>query len=205
MGIKIMNHESEQLDSVESAVPKRRNNARTNAESPAISEANKAAVALCVESIRKDGQVKGTKRPSNPLTAKMRLFASLIAQGNSPREAYTKAYNAEGMSHASILANANKLMRDARISVLLESFYDSVQQNLIDDAVATRRKIMSDLLAHADNTEARLSDRLKSLELMGRAIGLFTDKTEHKIEQVDTEQLKRDLDKHLKVLDAKVH
>lgn len=64
---------------------------------------------------------------------------------------------------------------------------------------------MGDLLKHADDDKAKTSDRLKSLELMGRAIGMFTDKSEVKTEAVDTEQLKRELDEHLHKFGKPVH
>ena len=127
----------------------------------------------------------------------MRSFASCVAQGMSAREAYVKAYNTSRMSDASVITEANKLMRDPRISMLMEGVWEAVEQNIIDDAIATRRKIMGDLVKHADDTKAKLSDRLKSLELMGRAIGMFTDKTETKVEEVSAEQLKRELDEHV--------
>jgi hypothetical protein len=177
----------------------------TNAGGFEISEAMKAAVANVVEPVRRDGKTWGTKERKAKMTPKMTAFASNVAQGMSPREAYAKAYNASGMSHASMIAEANRLMKDPRISVLMETVWESVQQNIIDDAVATRRKVMSDLLAHADDEKARTSDRLKALELVGRAIGMFTDKTETKIEQVDAEQLKRDLDKHLATFGKSMH
>jgi hypothetical protein len=172
-----------------------------NDQSPEISEANRAAVAKCTEKLRKDGKPVGFKEKAKRLSPRARNFASNIAQGLSPREAYAKAYDVSRRSEASVIADANKLMRDPRISMILEEVWESVQENIVDDAIATRRKIMSDLVKHADNEKARLSDRLKSLELMGRAIGMFTDKSEVKTEVIDAEQLKRDLDKHL----AKMH
>jgi hypothetical protein len=38
---------------------------------------------------------------------------------------------------------------------------------------------------------------------MGKAIGMFVDKTEAKVEQIDPEQLKRELDSHLKAFKLK--
>ena len=175
--------------------------ASRNDESPGISEANRASVAKCTEKVRKDGKPYGVKDKAKRLSPRARNFASNIAQGLSPREAYAKAYDCSRRSEASVIADANKLMRDPRISMILEEVWESVQENIVDDAIATRRKVMADLVKHADNEQARLSDRLKSLELMGRAIGMFTDKTETKTEVIDAEQLKRDLDKHL----AKMH
>jgi hypothetical protein len=172
-----------------------------NDQIPEISEANRSAVAKCIDKLRKDGKPVGYKEKTKRLSPRARSFASNIAQGLSPREAYAKAYDVSRRSEASVIADANKLMRDPRISMILEEVWESVQENIVDDAIATRRKIMGDLVKHADNEQARLSDRLKSLELMGRAIGMFTDKSEVKTEVIDAEQLKRDLDKHL----AKMH
>ena len=169
----------------------------TNVQSPEISEAMRSRVESVVEKKRRDGKPIGVKEKEPRMTAKMRCFASCVAQGMSAREAYVKAYDTSRMSDASVIAEANKLMRDPRISKLMEGVWEAVEQNIIDDAIATRRKIMGDLIKHADDTKARLSDRLKSLELMGRAIGMFTDKTETKTEVVDAEQLKRELDEHV--------
>ena len=148
---------------------------------------------------RIDGKPIGVKTDAPRITPKMRAFASLVAQGNSPREAYRKAYAVRSdTAESTVMASANKLMKDQRISGLMEPIWESVKQNVIDDAIATRRHVLEQLHAHASNTEARASDRLKALELMGKAIGMFVDKSEQKVEQVDPEQLKRELDSHLK-------
>ena len=177
----------------------------TNAESAGISGAMQSAVAKTVDKRTKDGRVIGVNKGEARMTAKMRLFASGVAQGLSPRESYVKAYDTRRMGDATIITEANKLMRDHRINTLLEHVWESVERNIIDDAIATRRKIMGDLLKHADDDKAKTSDRLKSLELMGRAIGMFTDKSEVKTEAVDTEQLKRELDEHLHKFGKPVH
>jgi len=176
-----------------------------NAESESLSEAIQSAVKRTVDKKTKDGRVIGVNKGEARMTAKMRCFASGVAQGLSPREAYIKAYDTRRMGDATIISEANRLMRDHRINTLLEHVWESVEQNIIDDAIATRRKIMGELLKHADDDKARLGDRLKSLELMGRAIGMFTDKSEVKTEAVDTEQLKRELDEHLHKFGKPVH
>ena len=177
----------------------------TNVGSEGISGAMQSAVSKTVDKRTKDGRVIGVNKGEARMTAKMRLFASGVAQGLSPRESYVKAYDTRRMGDATIITEANKLMRDHRINTLLEHVWESVERNIIDDAIATRRKIMGDLLKHADDDKAKTSDRLKSLELMGRAIGMFTDKSEVKTEAVDTEQLKRELDEHLHKFGKPVH
>jgi hypothetical protein len=171
----------------------------TNVADPGIRREVLKMIEGTEEKKRKDGKPIGVKRNEKRITPKMRQFASLVAQGNSPRDAYRKAYEVRsGTSEATVVAGANKLMRDSRISGLMEAVWESVEQNIIDDAIATRRHILEQLHAHAADTNVRTSDRLKALELMGKAIGMFVDKTEAKVEQVDPEQLKRELDSHLK-------
>ena len=179
--------------------------ANANVGKPGISESVANAVENSEVRLRKDGKPWGSRLKNESgkrITPKMRLFASLVAQGNSPREAYKQAYNASNCSDATVYASSNKLMNDPRISVLMEAVWTDVHKNIVDDAVAIKRHVMDQLLAHSKDENARLNDRLKSLELLGRSIGLFTDKTESKVETIDADQLKRELEKHLNTFDA---
>ena len=134
------------------------------------------------------------------LTAKMQLFASLLAKDMTPKEAYRKAYDCSRMSEASIGACANELMRDPRISMLMESLWQDTRTAVIADAVSARRMVMADLYKHAKDDKANLGNRLKALELIGRAVGMFTDKVESKVEEVSVDQLKRELESSLELL-----
>jgi hypothetical protein len=194
---------NEKIEQIEDAITKTRERASKTTQAPNISEAMRSAVERKSPRVTKNGRVWGVKEEKkNRLTSKQRAFANYVAQGNAPKDAYKKAYNVTSTNEAVHIANANKLMRDARIGLLLSEVWEQVKENVIDDAVAVRRKVMGDLLSHANNEEARLSDRLKSLELMGRAIGMFTDKMETKTDSVNAEQLKRDLEQSLALLDT---
>ena len=144
---------------------------------------------------------KKTKRP-NHITDKMKLFMTCLTEGLSPKESYKKAYDTKGMDDASVLSSANKLMKDERISLKMQSYWETKEESVITDDIATRRLVMRDLFKHSQDDKVQMSNRLKSLELMGRAIGMFTDKVETKTEVVDTEQLKKELDQL--ALDMKV-
>ena len=171
----------------------------TNVAGPGIRSEMLEMVKGTKERKRIDGKAWGVKTEAPRITPKMRAFASLVAQGNSPRDAYRKAYAVRtDTSEATVIASANKLMKDSRITGLMEPIWESIKQNVIDDAIATRRHVLEQLHAHASDANVRTSDRLKALELMGKAIGMFVDKSEAKVEQVDPEQLKRELDTHLK-------
>jgi hypothetical protein len=130
---------------------------------------------------------------SRKTTPKMKLFASLIGEGLSPPEAYRKAYDCTNSSNATIVTNANKLLNDARIGLLLEPIYHAKKEMVIQDELAVRRFVMSELFTHAKDADGT-GHKIKALELMGKAVGLFNDKTsdEHD-DSADVEKLKAEL------------
>lgn len=147
-------------------------------------------------------EITGNAEDNKRLTPRMKAFASNVVQGMSPKEAYRRAYECENSSEATIQKNANALLKDRRITLLLESFFEDLQENVITDQVHARRHIMKQLFKHANDKNAQLSNRLKSLELMGRAIGMFTDKVEQKVEEVSVDQLKKELESSLHLLES---
>ena len=168
------------------------------------SEAMRMAVAKIREKRTKDGKIVGAKLDKKRrLTASQRAFAAYVTQGDSPAVAYRKAYPNCSANDATVSASANRLMKDSRISALMGSVFEAVKENIVADAVATRRHVMEQLFKHCEDTKHNISARLKALELMGRAVGMFTDKVEQKIEEISTEQLKKELQGHLTLLDTK--
>lgn len=198
------------LNQVEQVVEEnsKRTIVKTGKDTSTTSEGNNSgAMRLAVEKTKSsrtvNGKIKGVhKDVVKRMTPKMKIFCSLIAQGKAPKDAYRMSYNSRTNNDATILTEVNKLMKDPRISLFLESVWETVKENIIDDTLATRRKVMSDLFKHADNEKAQLSNRLKSLELIGRAIGMFTDKVESKVEEVNVDTLKRDLESSLHLLES---
>jgi hypothetical protein len=83
---------------------------------------------------------------------------------------------------------------------LVESLWQSSKENLVNDAVATRRHVMEELLKHSQDAKQE-GTKLKALELMGKAVGMFTDRVEQKIEEVSTDRLKAELKSSLDLLD----
>jgi hypothetical protein len=59
---------------------------------------------------------------------------------------------------------------------------------------------MEQLLKHSEDAKQE-GTKLKALELMGRAVGMFTDKVEQRVEEVSTSQLKEELKSSLALLD----
>ena len=69
-------------------------------------------------------------------------------------------------------------------------------ESIISDPPALRAFVLRQLLNHS-NTMKTESNQIRALELLGKSIGMFTDKVETKVERVDPEQLKAQLEKHL--------
>jgi phage terminase small subunit len=176
----------------------------TNVETPDPSEAMRIAVAKVQEKKTKKGKVFGVKLIENEkekrLTPKQRLFVTHIMSGMTKIQAYRASYDCKTDNDATITASANKLIHDPRVLVLLQGYEDTVREKVIEDAVRTRRFVMEKLHDRVNSAKTE-SAELKALELMGRAVGMFTDKVEGKVEQISTEKLKEELKSHLTLLE----
>jgi hypothetical protein len=128
------------------------------------------------------------------LSPKMRTFAKLVAEGCSPSESYRRAYDCSNSSSVTVSANASRLLKDPRVNAIVKLARDS--EDIASDPTAIRLYVMRHLLHHA-NTMKTESNQIRALELLGKAVGMFTDKVESKVEVVDPEQLKADLERHL--------
>ena len=167
------------------------------------SEQLRAAVSASHAPITSTGKVYGVKTENKGrLTGKQRLFCNLIVtQGISATEAYRRAYNVTTDRMATSAVDANRLMNSPKVKVLLESAMARTEDALINNATMTRRHIMTELLEHSRSMKSEGS-KLKALELMGKAVGMFVDRVEQTVEQVSAEQLKDELSKHMALLDS---
>lgn len=137
------------------------------------------------------------------LSPRATLFASLVMEGHTPVNAYMKSYNADNQKHATIVSSANKLMRDARITLLLEPLWQAKKEMILTDERIARKHIMAELFKHSNAEDTPINMKLRSLELMGKAVGMFHDKIEQASEVIDVESLKSELQSSLRLLERK--
>ena len=155
----------------------------------------------------KSGKPKGmrveetSKSTNKRMTARMIHFVNLLVSGNDHIEAYSKAYDVSKSTRATIIGNANRLMKDSRITMQLESVLQATKQNVIESEASARRYVMQQLFDKVNEEETSESGKLRALELIGKAVGMFTDRVETTVEQVDAESLKKELESHLHLLD----
>jgi hypothetical protein len=150
---------------------------------------------------RKDGEHRGSdvKRPK-PLSPRQVLFTQGVIQGKSLRQAYRDAYANDTGSDASISASANKLMKDPRIKHILEEAWEETAEHLSEDLSASKRYVLKGLLALSKKAKQE-GTKLKALELMGKACGLFTPTDVQDKAVITADQLKRELAGHIKLLE----
>jgi hypothetical protein len=168
-----------------------------------LSVAERLAAHADAPTLRVDGRPVGSplgERPK-PMTAAMTLFAQGLIQGKTYRQAYRDAYPQQTGSDSTITTSAYKLSRDARVQALVADALDETAEHLAEDMASTKRYVMRQLVAHS-KTAKQEGTKLKALELLGKASGLFTQADADKGEVVTAEQLKRELGAHLKLVKA---
>jgi hypothetical protein len=168
---------------------------------PELSEAERLALRADPPVMRSDGRVRGSEIPRpRPLTSSQIEFTKGLIQGKTMRQAYRDAYpNAKG-DDRTITAAAYRVSRDPRVQKSLQDAWGETVEVLAEDTAATKRYVLKELLA-LSKAGKQEGSRLKALELMGRAAGMFQAQPEAKEAAVSPETLRRELAGHLKLLD----
>ena len=166
-----------------------------------LSEAEQLAHSADRPKLRKDGEHKGSEvRRPKPLSPRQVLFTQGVILGKSLRQAYRDAYANDTGSDASISASANKLMKDPRIKHILKEAWEETAEHLSEDLSASKRYVLKGLLALSKKATQE-GTKLKALELLGKASGLFTPSDVQDKAVITADQLKRELSGHMKLLE----
>lgn len=157
-----------------------------------IGEAEQAAAAAEVP----DQTVVGIQRP---LTKAQIEFAQGVIEGKSRRQAYRDAYpNAKG-TDPTISACAHKLSKDPRIQRMIAAGWEETTEALAEDLAAQRRYVSRALVALSKGGKQE-GTRLKALELLGRAAGMFRDIAPTADKPITADDLRRELAGHLRLV-----
>jgi hypothetical protein len=148
---------------------------------------------------RSDGTLRGLPK-QRPLTIAQQAFINNIISGMTMKDAYKAAYPNDTSSDQIIASSAYKLSRHPRVSQMLNDAWGQTVEALSDDLAAARRYVLRELVAHSRNDKQEGS-RLKALELLGKASGVFTQSTSETAPVVTADQLKKELSGHLRLLD----
>jgi len=169
-------------------------------ETGEMSEAERLAMLADKPRIRIDGQVVGSMhKRERPLTASQIAFSNCLIRGATLKVAYREAYPNSKANDACVMSNASKLAKDIRIKRLVNDGVEETIEHLSEDVAGTKRYVLKQLLAHSKEAKQE-GTKLKALELLGKSVGLFIDKTQAEIKQSTPDELKRELATHLKLL-----
>ena len=103
-------------------------------------------------------------------------------------------------TYGSISASANKLMKDPRVKTLLQNAWGETVEHLAGDIAATKLYVIRNLIALSKGAKQEGS-KIKCLELLGKASGLFSPSDVQDKAVVTADQLKRELSGHMKLLE----
>ena len=136
-----------------------------------------------------------------PLTRAQLAFVDGVVRGETHKAAYRAAYPGDSSTDASISTSASKLLRDQRIQKALRDAQEDDPERLLDDPAAMKRYVMTQLLRCASQFKQEGS-KIKALELIGKAAGLFVLRPEQEPITPTADQLRQELSAHLKLVDC---
>ena len=116
-----------------------------------------------------------------PLTGKQEAFAKLVANGSMLSDAYRECYSADTMKDSTIWSEACRLAQNPKVSARIKDIQADMEA---DRRTIERRReewVLKRLQEEADQAD-NASSRIRALELVGKTVGMFTDR----IEQADT-------------------
>ena len=169
-----------------------------NDENPELSVAERLALQADAPRRRVDGGVVTSDR-YRPLTASQTAFVLGVVSGKTLKSAYRDAYPNDNSTDQGISANANRLFKHPKVQDMLQDAWGEIAENLVEDMTATKRYVMKQLLEQS-KTAKQEGSKIKCLELLGKASGLFTQAEVKDERAVSADQLKGELAKYLRTL-----
>ena len=139
-------------------------------------------------------------RDTDRLTAKQESFAQKVAAGSILSDAYRESYSAENMADKTVWSEACRLAQHPKVSTRIKAIQSDIEADHRTRSARREEYVLKRLQEEAEQAETDGS-RVRALELLGKTVGLFTDKVE--IEQ-DTDktaaELEQDLERRLSAL-----
>jgi hypothetical protein len=171
------------------------------AESTQESEAEQMAASAQGPKLRGDGRPIGTDRwgREKPLTESQEAFLQGVIEGKPLRQAYKDAYPNAQSNEATIAASAWRLSKDPRIERRIIEAWGQTQEALTEDLIAVRRYVMRSLVALSKDANQEGS-KIKALELLGRAAGMWRDQMQAQEKPLTAAELKAQLAGHLRLV-----
>ena len=143
---------------------------------------------------KKPTHLRVVGKEEKPLTGKQEAFAKLVAGGAVLRDAYRECYAADSMKDSTVWSEACRLAQNPKVSARIKDIQADMEA---DRRTIERRReewVLKRLSEEADQAD-NASSRIRALELVGKTVGMFTDR----VEQADTtERSSSDIERELR-------
>lgn len=134
----------------------------------------------------------------NPITSKQTIFSRQVASGSSLSHAYRHAYCANNMRANTVHKEAHKLMRNPKVSTMVDALHKQANDQVVKRSVASREEVLATLTQCMETGEAKDSVRLKAAETLGKHYGLFTDRLPIEKPERSPEEVREKLETRLR-------
>lgn len=129
-----------------------------------------------------------------PLTGKQEAFAKLVASGSMLSDAYRECYSADNMKSSTLWSEACRLAQNPKVSTRIKAIQADMEQSQRMRLLRREEWVLKSLQEEAVSAD-NASSRIRALELVGKTVGMFTDR----IEQSDTtERSASDIERDLR-------
>ena len=121
-----------------------------------------------------NGLVAERVRTANSLTPKQEKFCLLVSSGSSNSEAYREAYRADKMLPNTVHREAHRLTQNPMVATRISALKVGVESDTRATVVEARRWVLGRLQEEATYA-GTAGARIRALELLGKAVGLFDE------------------------------
>ena len=138
------------------------------------------------------------------LTAKQEDFCQAVMAGASFAEAYRGAYHADDMVPNSIWNAASRLAADAKVRGRLEQLAEQKEAERRMLALSRADWVVEKITQQVMDPATPAAVKTRALELLGKTIGLFTDRVETKdVSERSADELEAQIRARLAQIDSK--
>ena len=137
------------------------------------------------------------------LTRKQEIFACAIADGADQAAAYRASYEAARMSAPAIWTEASQLVRHPEVARRIGELKAEAEQVRQTMLVGREEAILAQLEKEALTAKTD-SARIRAIELLGKHLGLFTDRVETKdVSERSADEIEAQIRMRLEQIDSK--
>ena len=137
------------------------------------------------------------------LTRKQENFACAIADGADRSSAYRSAYDADQMTPPAVWTEASRLGRNPKVALRVDELKAEAEQVRQTMLVGREEAILAQLEKEALGAKSD-SARIRAIELLGKHLGLFTDRVETKdVSERSADEIEAQIRIRLEQIDSK--